>query len=66
VAGGDWQELSVPLDVDGQLIHLRVFMPDSKRATKIGWIEIRPKDGNARNRKRWEFQKQAAENNSGQ
>ena len=31
VAGGDWQELSVPLDVQGRLVHLRFFLPDPKQ-----------------------------------
>jgi hypothetical protein len=55
VAGGDWQELSVPLDVNGRLVHLRLFMPDSKQPTEIDWIKIGPKDGNANDSKRWDF-----------
>ena len=59
VAGGDWQELTVPLDVEGRLIHLRVFMPDVKRPTKIEWIEIRASDGATKDRKRWDFTRPA-------
>ena len=55
VAGGDWQELTVPLDVKGRLIHLRILMPDVKRPTEIEWIEIRAGDGATQDRKRWDF-----------
>ena len=55
VVGGEWQELSVPLDVDGRLVHVRLFMPDSKRSYEIDWIEIGPKDGHANEHKRWDF-----------
>jgi arylsulfatase A-like enzyme len=61
VAGGDWQELSIPLDVEGRLVHVRVFLPDARRPTEIDWIEIGSKDGSAQDRRRWDF-KQAAEN----
>ena len=27
VVGGDWQELSVPLAIEGHLVHLRLFPP---------------------------------------
>jgi hypothetical protein len=55
VAGGDWQELSVPLDVKGRLVHVRLFLSDSKRPTEIDWIEIGSKGGNAKDHKRWDF-----------
>jgi len=55
VAGGDWRELSVPLDVTGRLVHLRLFMADSTRQTEIDWIEIGLKNGNVKDRKRWDF-----------
>ena len=55
VVGGDWQELSVPLDVQGRLVHVRLFLPDSKRSTEIDWIEIGSKDGTANGRQRWNF-----------
>lgn len=53
VTGGDWQELSVPLDIKGRLVHLRFFMSDSKRPTEIDWIEICSNDGNET--ERWDF-----------
>ena len=56
VAAGDWQEANAPLDVDGRLIHVRLFLPDSKRPTEIDWIEIGPKDGHANEHKRWDFE----------
>ncbi len=56
VAGGDWQELRIPLDVKGRLVHVRLFLSDSKRPTEIDWIEIGSKDGNAKDRKRWDFE----------
>ncbi len=55
VAGGDWQELSVPLAVEGRLVHLRLFLPDPKRTVEIDWIEIGPADENVKDRKRWDF-----------
>ncbi|MEM9366500.1 MAG: sulfatase [Planctomycetota bacterium] len=55
VAGGEWQELSVPLDGNGRLVHVRLFLPGSKRPTEIDWIEIGPMDGNAEEHKRWDF-----------
>ncbi len=55
VVGGDWQELSIPLAVEGRLVHLRLFLSDSKRPTEIDWIEIGPKDGIDQDRKRWDF-----------
>ena len=55
VAGGDWQEFSVSLDVKGRLVHMRLFLSDSKRLTEIDWIEIGSQDGNAKDRKRWDF-----------
>ena len=55
VAGGDWQELSVSLPVESQLIHLRLFPSDTKRPTEIDWIEIGTAGGKASDRKRWDF-----------
>jgi arylsulfatase A-like enzyme len=55
VAGGDWQQLSVPLDVKGRLVHMRLFLSDSKRTTEIDWIEIGSQDANAKHRERWDF-----------
>lgn len=60
VAGGNWQELSVPIAMNGQLIHVRIFLSDSKQPTEIDWIEIGPKDGGDKNRKRWDFKHAAA------
>ena len=55
VAGGDWRELSVPLDVKGRLVHMRLFLSDSKRPTEIDWLEIGSKGANAKDRQRWDF-----------
>ncbi len=55
VAGGDWQELSVPLAVEGRLVHVRVFLPDRKRPVEIDWIEIMPTGGSDKERQRWDF-----------
>jgi len=55
VAGGDWKELSVLLAVEGRLVHLRLFPPDQKQPVEIDWIEVRPSDGDAKDRKRWDF-----------
>ena len=64
VAGGDWQELSVPLHVKGRLVHVRLFMSDSKRPTEIDWFEISSKDGNVKDRKRWDFKASRPEKKS--
>ena len=56
VAGGDWQELSVPLAVEGRLVQVRLFLPYAKRPTEIDWIEIMPTEGNDKERQRWDFQ----------
>ena len=55
VAGGDWQELSVPLTVEGELIHVRLFLPSQKRSIEIDWIEIGTDRKKSDNRKRWDF-----------
>ena len=55
VIGDDWQELSIPLDVKGRIVHVRLFLPDSKRPTEIDWIEIGSNDGNDKDQKRWDF-----------
>jgi len=57
VAGGDWQELNVSLPVEGQLVHLRLFLSDSKLPTEIDWIEVGSKDV-TKDRKRWNFDAQ--------
>ena len=55
VAGGDWKELSVPLAVEGRLIHLRFFPPDQKQPVEIDWIEIVPTGESDKGIQRWDF-----------
>jgi arylsulfatase A-like enzyme len=55
VAGGDWQELSVPLAAEGRLVHVRFFLPDRKRPVEIDWIEIAPTGGIDKKTQRWDF-----------
>jgi len=55
VAGGDWQELKVPLPVEGRLVHLRLFLPAQKQPMEIDWIEITPTKGDAGESQRWDF-----------
>ena len=55
VAGGDWQELRVPLDEQGRIRHLRIYLSDTKRPTEIDWIEISPTAGNDKPKQRWNF-----------
>ena len=55
VTGGDWQELSVLLPVQGKLVQLRLFMPDLKRPTEIDWIEVGSAGENKNVKKRWDF-----------
>jgi len=56
IAGGDWQTLNVPLAVQGSLVHVRLFLPDSKRPAEIDWIEIEAQQGKDKAPKRWDFQ----------
>jgi arylsulfatase A-like enzyme len=60
VPGGDWQELSVPLVVEGTLAHVRLLPPVQKQPVEIDWIEIGPTGGSDEGRQRWDFG-QAAE-----
>ena len=53
--GGNWQELSVPLAVEGRLIHLRLFPPVQKHPVEIDWIEITPTGDGATGEQRWDF-----------
>jgi len=55
VKGGDWRELTVPLPVKGQLLHLRLFLPSQKQPVQLDWIEIGPTDGKANETERWDF-----------
>ena len=55
VRSGDWQELSVPLAVEGRLVHVRLFLPVQKQPVEIDWIEITPTGGNDKERQRWDF-----------
>jgi arylsulfatase A-like enzyme len=55
VVGGDWQEFAVPLAIEGRLVHVRLYMSDSKRPTEIDWIKIGPEEGTAKGRERWDF-----------
>ena len=63
IAGGDWQELTVPIAVEGRLVHVRLFLSDPKRPTEIDWIEI----GSAgeKGRKKWDFKGEATPGNAG-
>jgi arylsulfatase A-like enzyme len=54
VAGGDWQELGVPLAVEGRLVQMRLF-PPGRRPVEIDWIEITPIGGNDKEPQRWDF-----------
>ncbi|MEO1992810.1 MAG: sulfatase-like hydrolase/transferase, partial [Pirellulales bacterium] len=56
----DWQELSIPLDVDGQLIHIRLFLPNSKQSIDIDWIEIHSKTEPSAAQMRWDFEESSA------
>ena len=55
VKGGDWRELTVPLPVKVQLLHLRLFLPSQKQPVQLDWIEIGPTDGKANETERWDF-----------
>jgi len=55
VKGNDWRELTVPLPVKGQLLHLRLFLPSQKQPVQLDWIEIRPVNAEANETKRWDF-----------
>lgn len=53
ITGGQWQEVSVPLVVEGKLVQLRFFPPKMKQAVEIDWIEIGSTRGN--DQQRWDF-----------
>jgi hypothetical protein len=55
VAAGNWQEINVPLAVEGRLVHLRFFLSDSKRPTEIDWIEIGSRAQDEKDAVRWDF-----------
>ncbi len=55
IVGGDWQELTVPLAVEGRLVHVRFFPPAQKQPVEIDWIEIGSAEGNDKERQRWDF-----------
>jgi len=63
VPGGGWQELNVPLAVEGRLIHLRLFPPVQKQAVEIDWIEIISVEGNNKEKQRWDFKNAADQTN---
>ncbi len=65
VDGGDWQELSVTLPIEGQLVHMRFFLSDSKQPTEIDWIEIGSKAQTEKDAKRWDFNVAAEQANRG-
>ena len=64
VAGGDWQELSVPLGVEGRLVQLRFFLPVQKHPVEIDWIEITPTGGIDKEKQRWDFENAADPKNA--
>ena len=55
VPGGDWKELSVPLAVEGRLVHLRLFPPVREQLVEIDWIEIGPTGASDTEKRRWDF-----------
>ncbi|MHC4516974.1 MAG: sulfatase [Planctomycetota bacterium] len=61
VRRGDWQELTVPLAVEGRLVHLRLFLPAQKQPVEIDWIEIAPAGGHNKARHRWDFAESATD-----
>ena len=55
ISGGEWRELAVPLNVKGQLLHLRLVLPAQEEPIDIDWIEIRSADEKVKATKRWDF-----------
>ncbi len=53
--GNDWRDVTVPLAVEGRLIHLRVTIPNQGEQTEVGSIEIH--GAQAGESKRWDFKK---------
>ena len=53
-ADGGWQELSVPLAVEGRLVQVRLFLPAQKQPLEIDWIEVIPAEGDKK-KQRWDF-----------
>lgn len=55
IEGGDWQELNVPLPVEGTLVHIRLFLTKQKQPMLIDWIEIDPTTKKTSGQQRWDF-----------
>jgi arylsulfatase A-like enzyme len=53
VEGSDWTKVTVPLPVEGTLVQLRVFPPNSKKAIGLAWIEVASKASGKK--QRWDF-----------
>ena len=53
LTAGKWQEVKLHLATEGKLKHIRLFIPASKNATEIDWIEITSKSNSQK--KRWDF-----------
>lgn len=54
-AGGDWQEVSLRLPVEGRLVHLRFFPPKSGQPVEIDWIELESAGEGVEGSERWDF-----------
>ncbi len=59
VTGGDWQDLKVPLAVQGRLVHLRIFLSNAKRPIEVDWIEVDSQVEEDPAVTRWNFQESA-------
>jgi arylsulfatase A-like enzyme len=55
VAGGQWRELRVPLPVEGQLAHIRLFTPVEERPIEIDQIELWRTGATTKRVERWDF-----------
>ena len=55
ISEGDWKELSIPINVQKRLIHLRLSFPGLRQPIKIDWIEITPTPPGTNESSRWDF-----------
>ncbi len=53
---GDWQAVRVPLAGDGEVIHLRLYLPATEGPVEIDWIELWQLDAKSP-AGRWDFRK---------
>lgn len=60
IPGGDWQELSVPIESNGSVVHLRFFLSNPNQPTEIDWIAYDSREPKTVPSKKWDFKSDGA------